>query len=446
MPDELEKLVQDDIRSINDKFLKQYIKKHDNFCIYPFIHLDILTNVDGSMSAGPLCCSANGLNPSHVLKLEKETLLGDFGNPKFEELRQQIRKNKLPDACHQQCPKNQKVTHRTVMNDYYKEQVQFKTIIENPRLIRLNWKFGNHCNLACRMCAPSISSHFNKVLSSSSESLKLNLEKFNLYPSKRGDKINRTNDVTLKKLKNMLPHLQYLQTSGGEPFLSNELDNFLKTAIETKDCEHIELEITTNGTKFIKEKLDLISKFKYIRFVISIDGTDSIYDYIRYPFKYSILRKRLEYLAEYIKEYDLGNKTEVSIICMGMIYNLFEYGKLEKLFNEIISPMDLVYSEFFMDPQLTGFFTLDEMAYHYHILNLKFAPSYLIAEALDYYKKYSDEDPEEKLWYIKLKHIHEECQGMAYQPLIKEYTQTFDGMYNQNYQKLLHPSIIKFLS
>jgi hypothetical protein len=99
-----------------------------------------------------------------------------------------------------------------------------------------------------------------------------------------------------------------------------------------------------------------------------------------------------------------------------------------------------------MDPQLTGFFTLDEMAYHYHILNLKFAPSYLIAEALDYYKKYSDEDPEEKLWYIKLKHIHEECHGMAYQPLIKEYTQTFDRMYNQNYQKLLHPSIIKFLS
>ena len=165
-----------------------------------------------------------------------------------------------------------------------------------------------------------------------------------------------------------------------------------------------------------------------------------------YPFKYSILRKRLEYLAEYIKEYNLGNKTEVSIICMGMIYNLFEYGKLEKLFNEIISPMDLVYSGFFMDPQLTGFFTLDEMAYHYHILNLKFAPSYLIAEALDYYKKYSDEDPEEKLWYIKLKHIHEEWQGMSYQPLIKEYTQTFDGMYNQNYQKLLHPSIIKFLS
>ena len=40
-----------------------------------------------------------------------------------------------------------------------------------------------------------------------------------------------------------------------KPFLSQDLDELLKTAIKTKDCEHIELEITTNGTKFIKEKL-----------------------------------------------------------------------------------------------------------------------------------------------------------------------------------------------
>ena len=308
----------------------------------------------------------------------------------------------------------------------------------------INWKFGNHCNLACRMCAPGISSHFNKILSSSSNSLTHNLEKFMLYPKE--DKIISASDVTFKKLKGMLPDLQCLQTSGGEPFLSTVLDKFLKTAIKTKDCEHIDLDITTNGTKFIKEKLDLISKFKYIRFTVSIDGTDSIYNYIRYPFKYNILKKRLEYLAEYIKEYDLGHKTTVTIVCMGMIYNLFEYGKLEKLYNEMISTINLDFSGFFMDPQLTGFFTLNKKEYNYHILNLKFAPSYLIAEALDYYKKYSDDNPEEKLWYVRLKHIHDEEQGLDYQPLIKEYTQNFDQMYNQNYQKFLHPSIIKFLN
>ena len=441
---ELEKLLRTDNNNRNDKFLENL----DNFCIYPYIQLDIRTYPDGKIHGSPLCCSANGFDQSAVIELKSETLEKDFYvESSFHEIRKNIRKNILPNNCIQQCPKTQKRTMRSIINDQYKQVIPFELVTKSPKLVMINWKFGNHCNLACRMCNSGSSSQFNKIIiattldedKNNNNSIKFKLEKFGIGPIKEVDIVS-TEDTTFKKLEKMLPELEHLKISGGEPFVSYDLDRLLKSAIKTKDCEHIEIDITTNGTKFIKEKLDLVSKFKYLKFTISIDGTDSIYNYIRYPFKFNILRKRLEYLAEYLKEHELDNRTEIAIVCMGMLYNLFEYAKLEKLYNDMVSDLDLRYSGFFMDPNLTGSFVLNKTINRYHILNLKFVPSYLIAEALEYYKDHKD-----KLWYTTLQHINETQQDTAYQPLIKEYTKIFDGMHNQTYQNFLHPSIIKFL-
>ena len=106
----------------------------------------------------------------------------------------------------------------------------------------------------------------------------------------------------------------------------------------------------------------------------------------------------------------------------------------------MVSDLDLKYSGFFMDPNLTGSFVMNKTTQQYHILNLKYAPTSLINEALEYYKDHKD-----KSWYTTLQHVNETQQGTAYQPLIKEYTNIFDGMHKQTYQNFLHPSIIKFL-
>ena len=70
----------------------------------------------------------------------------------------------------------------------YKQVIPFNLVVKNPKLVMINWKFGNHCNLACRMCNSGSSSQFNKILvattlgedKTSKDSVKWRLEKFNM--------------------------------------------------------------------------------------------------------------------------------------------------------------------------------------------------------------------------------------------------------------------------
>ncbi len=115
-------------------------------------------------------------------------------------------------------------------------------------------------------------------------------------------------------IKRALPTLQHLQLAGGEPFVSNNVEEVLLAAIESGDNEHINLEITTNGTRFVRDKLDIFFKFRKLEFIISIDGTNKIYDYVRHPFKFNILEKRLQEFSDYIDEYNFHDKVDVSFV------------------------------------------------------------------------------------------------------------------------------------
>jgi sulfatase maturation enzyme AslB (radical SAM superfamily) len=68
---------------------------------------------------------------------------------------------------------------------------------------------------------------------------------------------------------------------GGEPSIDNKVYKFLDWLILNNCHEQIELTITTNATNTNKNWIDRISKFKRLTTIISVDGTDGIYEYIR---------------------------------------------------------------------------------------------------------------------------------------------------------------------
>ena len=411
-----------------------FLKDRSSFCIYPYIHLEIRNSRTGGLEGSPLCCSANGLHNFAMTEFSNDNIDNNFHMKKFNSIRDRMdRKNNLPENCIQQCPLNKKTTLRTMVNDSYMRSISFKKITEDPTLIRVNWKFGTICNLACRMCQPAVSSHFNKLLLTYEHKDKF--EQFNMFANKE---VLKTDPKDLEKLKLLLPKLQLLQTSGGEPFLSDDLEELLKTAIKTKDCEHIDLNITTNGTKFIKEKLDIISKFRKIIFTISIDGTDEIYNYIRYPFSFKILKRRLQYLNKYIHERQIEDKFRIDFNPMGMLYNIFNYAKLQDLHDNMF---EYTNGGVNVDFNLTGFFTLDNKKHHYHILHLKYAPTPLIEQALTSYQDY-----QKHRWYRDLEYIYQQKQDNTYNSLVKEFTNTLDDMYRQKYYDYLPQQIVKFLN
>ena len=397
----------------------KFLKKHPTFCLYPFFHLEIKNDI-----GSPLCCSANGIDNSFQETLDQTSLQEDLVNKKFDNVRQLMLKNKLPNNCERICPSNKTNTMRDQINIKHDVSILFENIVATPTLKKVNWKFGSTCNLACRMCSPTISSHMNKTLNAFKNENENEFSKYEISPV--ADSF--TTPETMSKLKALLPQLETLMISGGEPFLSNDVEIILKEAIKNKDNEHITLIITTNGTKFIKPKLDIFLKFKKLELIISIDGMEDTYDYIRYPFTFNMLHERIQNLKLYIDKHNLQDKVSIRYNCLGLLYNLFDYHKLEHRFKPFIVDFSAFGSE-------NG----------NHVLNLKYAPRTLINEAIKTYKGFN-----ERPWYKELVKISNNVNSFSdicrYQEKSIKYTLLFDRMYKQDYNKYLHPSIVNFLN
>ena len=56
--------------------------------------------------------------------------------------------------------------------------------------------------------------------------------------------------------------------------------------------------VTNGSVKLTDRQKNILSKFKNINFSVSIDGTESVFEYLRYPLKWSDLNRNLEFFRE----------------------------------------------------------------------------------------------------------------------------------------------------
>ncbi|MEQ1724106.1 MAG: twitch domain-containing radical SAM protein, partial [Pseudobdellovibrio sp.] len=83
---------------------------------------------------------------------------------------------------------------------------------------------------------------------------------------------------------------------GGEPFLITEQINFLKECVAQGISKQLSIRFHTNGTALNDDILALLSNFRQIDLMVSIDGLDEQNHYVRYPAKWSVLLNNLEKL------------------------------------------------------------------------------------------------------------------------------------------------------
>ena len=88
------------------------------------------------------------------------------------------------------------------------------------------------------------------------------------------------------------------------------------------------MEITTNGTLFNKNILEKFSSFKRVTINISVDGIESSYDYIRYPYNWKNWVMNLERLLNYVQDEKIYNKIHIRFSCVVLSYNWLCLGKL----------------------------------------------------------------------------------------------------------------------
>ena len=233
------------------------LKINRAFCILPFVHLHVNEKNDIK-----LCCIADNRG---VKKYTKEF---DFANdPDMQEIRRKILAGERVDHCSNCYEFEDGNADSSRLRDT--DEWQHKLSLENYEdvttdLVYYDIRNDNLCNLSCRMCNPQFSSQLAKEF------------KIIGWGWEEEPKSFGFNDVV------DLDTVKKIYVAGGEPSLMPEFRKFLKRAIAAGRTD-IEIRMNTNATNLNKEYRQLLSQFKNLNIVVSLDGYDQINRYIRWP-------------------------------------------------------------------------------------------------------------------------------------------------------------------
>lgn len=103
----------------------------------------------------------------------------------------------------------------------------------------------------------------------------------------------QTQEIVDQKLD--YSNLVTLNFVGGEPLYEKLNFYIIEKLIEHGNLNCF-IQITTNGSVALTSyQKDLMSKFKNINFNVSIDGTDKVFEYMRYPLNWNLLLSNLDF-------------------------------------------------------------------------------------------------------------------------------------------------------
>ena len=153
---------------------------------------------------------------------------------------------------------------------------------EMRTLHRMEFRFNNTCNYACRHCSPEYSTMWTKLLKSNKDLADHSYEMTIVHEESYAQQIDMAGMAPYIARLDDGDYLE-LEITGGEPFFQKEVWEFL-TNIQPV-ANKINLIITSNGSIPGKWKgynlYDLLSDFNMVTLQFSIDASESFYNYFR---------------------------------------------------------------------------------------------------------------------------------------------------------------------
>lgn len=303
----------------------------DTVCTIPWNSVFI----DGHVNL--CCCAEKGIQ----FPGSKRPTLDDLGTilsgKEWTEIRQSMLAGEKHPTC-DRCWKMEPNSFRATSNIQFPDT--FNKIIENNSsdvmaLESMMVAIGSQCNLNCRMCSPSASSMIEEEWSRKDK-----------HPL--GREIGRRQGIIVSDLgiqESFLKDSRFLDfirkngenlkdiyIFGGEPFIIIEEHlAFLQALIDVGSSKNITLRYSTNGTNItLRRFTDLWSHFKEISIQVSCDGMEEVYDYIRWPSKWSKMKENLNYFAELKRSHNIFT----SVACTMQNLTLEQADKFEKFIEE----------------------------------------------------------------------------------------------------------------
>lgn len=175
--------------------------------------------------------------------------------------------------------------------------------------------FGNVCNFKCVQCGPQYSNlWYDEWAAVIGLGPNLHLNGFGpnkvLLTKDQHGKWQDANElkwweseIWWDKFKAMLPTLEHVYLTGGEPMVLKQHDRLLDEIIASGRADKIRLEYDSNLSVINPRILDRWTKFKNIDLRISIDAIGDKYELIRYGGKWNTLVTNIKMVQAYAEQH-----------------------------------------------------------------------------------------------------------------------------------------------
>lgn len=293
------------------------MKEEKVFCPVPWNFTALRANGDLRV-----CCHANQSKSQGIIRDEFEVPMNG-GNSLINDARnstmlKNIRVNMLQEKWPEECIRCQREEgsglrsrrdyereHWDLTKNYAEKHTDLngKIDIEKLPLEYIDLRFGNLCNLACRMCGPADSTswysdyvqlHERNHFKDTHGKVVLTKDKFGKFSC--NDYAWYESPIFWNQLSDLAKKIVHIYMAGGEPLLIEQHYDFLNQCIDKGWASSIVLEYNTNLTILNKRITDLWSKFKEVRVGASVDGMEYVLEYQRHPAKWNIIFENLKKL------------------------------------------------------------------------------------------------------------------------------------------------------
>jgi len=219
-------------------------------------------------------CARFGEKFDHVT--EFQTFSEITQSEKHKNIRDALENGQWPDPCFR-CKSDEE---RGVFS---KRSFYDRKNLRAPDDFMVDISMGNYCNLKCRMCGPQNSTSWN----SDYEYL---IENQILKPKNVDFSGYQLSDRDIEKLVDHFRSVKgniFIELKGGEPLIMPQTKKMVEHIMSLDNVHKITLLIVTNAT-VVPDWLEKLSlKNKKIELVVSIDGVEDVFDYIRGNEKFS---------------------------------------------------------------------------------------------------------------------------------------------------------------